>query len=85
MAAFLIVDLDIHDADGFSEYRSRMPEFIAKYSGKYLVRGGDLEVIEGDRTGWFSLDLPIGERFGISSLILSTRSWPTSHAVDGAA
>jgi uncharacterized protein (DUF1330 family) len=48
MAAFLIVDLDIYDADGFAEYRSRVPEFIAKYGGEYLVRGGDFEVIEGD-------------------------------------
>ncbi len=48
MAAYLLVDLDIHDAEGFQEYRSRVPEFIAKHGGEYLVRGGEFEVVEGD-------------------------------------
>ena len=50
MAAYLLVDLDIHDQDGFQEYRSRVPEYIAKHGGEYLVRGGEFEVIEGDWT-----------------------------------
>ena len=48
MTAYLLVDLDIHDQDGFQAYRSRVPEFIAKHGGEYLVRGGEFEVIEGD-------------------------------------
>lgn len=50
MTAYLLVDLDIHDAEGFQAYRARVPEFIAKHGGEYLVRGGDFEVIEGDWT-----------------------------------
>jgi uncharacterized protein (DUF1330 family) len=49
MTAYLLVDLDIHDAEGFQEYRSKVPEFIAKHGGKYPVAGGEFEVIEG---GW---------------------------------
>lgn len=48
MAAYLLVDLDIHDRDGFQEYRARVPEYIARHGGEYLVRGGEFEVIEGD-------------------------------------
>ena len=48
MTAYLLVDLDIHDQDGFQAYRARVPEFIAKHGGEYLVRGGEFEVIEGD-------------------------------------
>jgi uncharacterized protein (DUF1330 family) len=48
MAAYLLVDLEIHDPDGFQEYRSRVPEYIARHGGEYLVRGGEFEVIEGD-------------------------------------
>ena len=48
MTAYMLVDLDIHDMPGFTEYRNRVPEFIAKYGGEYLVRGGEFEVIEGD-------------------------------------
>jgi uncharacterized protein (DUF1330 family) len=48
MSAYLIVDLDIHDAPAFEEYRSKVPAFIAKHGGEYLVRGGGFEVIEGN-------------------------------------
>jgi uncharacterized protein (DUF1330 family) len=44
----MIVDLDIHDQEGFEEYRASVPAFVAKYGGEYLVRGGEFEVIEGD-------------------------------------
>ena len=48
MAAYLIVDLDIHDQAGFQSYRMRVSAIIAKHGGEYLVRGGQFEVIEGD-------------------------------------
>jgi uncharacterized protein (DUF1330 family) len=48
MTAYLMIDLDIHDVEGFQEYRTRVPAFIEKHGGEYLVRGGDFEVIEGD-------------------------------------
>ena len=48
MAAYLIVDLDVHDPDGFQKYREGVGAFIAKHGGEYLVRGGEFEVIEGD-------------------------------------
>lgn len=48
MTAYMIVDLDVHDAEGFAEYRANVPALIAKHGGEYIVRGGDFEVIEGD-------------------------------------
>lgn len=48
MTAYLIVDLDIHDQDGFQVYRNQVPPFVAKHGGEYIVRGGEFEVIEGD-------------------------------------
>ena len=48
MTAYLIVDLDVHDSEGFQKYREGVPAFIAKHGGEYLVRGGDFEVVEGD-------------------------------------
>ena len=48
MTAYMIVDLDVHDQEGFQEYREGVPALIAKHGGEYLVRGGDFEVIEGD-------------------------------------
>ena len=48
MSAYMIVDLDVHEQQGFQEYRAGVPALIAKHGGEYLVRGGDFEVIEGD-------------------------------------
>jgi uncharacterized protein (DUF1330 family) len=47
MSAYLIADIDVLDADGFGEYRAKVPGVIAAHGGKYLARGGTLEVLEG--------------------------------------
>lgn len=47
MAAYFIVDLDIQDPAAFEEYRKLVPATIEKYGGRYLVRGGALETLEG--------------------------------------
>lgn len=48
MAAYFLVDVDISDAAGFEEYRSLVPAVIEKYGGKYIVRGGRFEQVEGE-------------------------------------
>ncbi len=50
MAAYLIVDIDVTDPGAYEEYRRLVPPLVAKYGGKYLVRGGAFETIEGDWT-----------------------------------
>ena len=47
MAAYLIADLDITDPELFAQYRERVPAVIAAHGGRYLARGGPLEVLEG--------------------------------------
>ena len=49
MAAYLIADIHIKDAEGYEEYRNRMSTVIAAYGGRYVVRGGRCELLEGDR------------------------------------
>jgi len=48
MAAYVIAEVEVIDAAGFEEYRQRVPATIAKYGGKYCVRGGATETVEGD-------------------------------------
>lgn len=48
MAAYFVVDLEITNPAGFEEYRRLVPPLIAKYDGRYLVRGGAFEVLEGE-------------------------------------
>ena len=48
MAAYFIADLEITDPAGFEEYRQLVAPQVAAYGGKYVVRGGALETVEGD-------------------------------------
>jgi len=47
MAAYVIVDIEVHDAALYDDYRKRVPATIEKYGGKFLVRGGQFEQLEG--------------------------------------
>jgi uncharacterized protein (DUF1330 family) len=49
MAAYLISDVTVKDAAAFETYRMRAAASIAQYGGRYLVRGGPVETLEG---GW---------------------------------
>ena len=48
MSGYLIVELEITDSAKFERYRELVPAIIEKYGGRYLVRGGDPETLEGD-------------------------------------
>jgi len=48
MAAYFIVDVEITDAAGFEEYRKLVPGTVEKYGGRFLVRGGQVEKLEGE-------------------------------------
>ena len=48
MAAYVIADLTITDPQGFEAYRQMVPATIAKYGGKYVIRGGSMETLEGE-------------------------------------
>ena len=48
MPAYIIADIDVTDPTGYEEYRARVPAVIAAHGGRYLVRGGAVERLEGD-------------------------------------
>ena len=47
MAAYVIADIEVKDPAGYDEYRKLAAPSIEKYGGRYLVRGGKLEKLEG--------------------------------------
>jgi uncharacterized protein (DUF1330 family) len=47
MAAYLIVDIKITDRERYARYVEAVPATIAKYGGKFLVRAGRSETLEG--------------------------------------
>ena len=50
MAAYVIADVDVTDPDLFAEYRKLVSPIVDAFGGKYLVRGGGSEAVEGDWT-----------------------------------
>ena len=48
MAAYLVVDIEVTNPAQFEEYKKLAPPAIAKYGGRYVIRGGAYEVIEGN-------------------------------------
>jgi uncharacterized protein (DUF1330 family) len=48
MAAYAVVNVRVTDPDRYAKYREKAPDTIAQYGGKYLARGGTVEVLEGE-------------------------------------
>jgi uncharacterized protein (DUF1330 family) len=48
MKAYLVLDLAVHDFGSFREYIEKVPSFIAKHGGKYIVQGAEPTPLEGD-------------------------------------
>jgi uncharacterized protein (DUF1330 family) len=48
MSAYLVLDITVNDAQTYERYKQLAPPAIAAYGGQYRVRGGELEVLEGD-------------------------------------
>jgi len=48
MPAYVIVEIDIVDPTGYEEYKKLASATVEKYGGKYIVRGGAAETLEGD-------------------------------------
>ena len=48
MAAYVIVETDITDAAQYEQYKAASPAAIQAGGGRFLARGGELAVLEGD-------------------------------------
>ena len=48
MAAYVIVEIEVVDPVGYEEYKKKAAATVHAHGGKYIVRGGATEVLEGD-------------------------------------
>jgi uncharacterized protein (DUF1330 family) len=48
MPAYVIVETDITDPEQYEQYKAASPGTVAAGGGRFLVRGGELAVLEGD-------------------------------------
>ena len=50
MAAYVIVDSVITDQAVFDDFLEQVPAVVEAHGGKYLARGGAIEIVQGDWT-----------------------------------
>ena len=48
MTAYVIYQGEVTDPDRYEEYKPRAAASIAAAGGRYLVRGGEVELLEGE-------------------------------------
>ena len=62
MAAYVIVEIETTDQLGMKAYREAAAPTVAVHGGRYLVRGGPVQTLEG---GWNPERLAVLGRGGI--------------------
>lgn len=50
MSAYIIVDIHVTDPERYEEYKGLAGPTVAAHGGRYIVRGGAAERLEGTRT-----------------------------------
>jgi uncharacterized protein (DUF1330 family) len=48
MPAYIIVEINIHDHEAYEGYKKLTLDTLKNYQGKFIVRGGKIETLEGD-------------------------------------
>ena len=48
MTAYVIASIHVTDAEKYKNYMALSPAAISAAGGKFIVRGGNLEILEGD-------------------------------------
>ena len=48
MAGYIVADIEITDPDEYQKYAQQTAATLERYGGKFLVRGGRSETLEGD-------------------------------------
>ena len=49
MAAYLIGEIEVTDPQAYEDYRRQVLPVVTQYGGRFIVRGGKVETLEG---GW---------------------------------
>jgi uncharacterized protein (DUF1330 family) len=77
MKAYIIVDVNIHDAVLYEDYKKLTPESLTAFGGRFLVRGGMTETLEGtwSPNRFVILEFPSIEK---------ARAWYTSEEYEAA-
>jgi uncharacterized protein (DUF1330 family) len=48
MPAYIVVEVEVHEPQRYENYKAMVPPSLEAYGGRFLVRGGQVETLEGD-------------------------------------
>lgn len=48
MPAYVMVSVEVDDAEAYEAYRREVPATLEPFRGRFIVRGGAFEVLEGE-------------------------------------
>ena len=48
MPAYIVVEVEVEDPVRYESYKKMVPPSLAAYGGRFLVRGGKVETLEGN-------------------------------------
>jgi uncharacterized protein (DUF1330 family) len=48
MSAYIIAEVDVRDPETYATYRAQTPAAVERYGGRFIVRGGAAETLEGE-------------------------------------
>ncbi len=49
MAVYIVSKVSVHDAEKMAAYVEAAPETVEKYGGRYIIRTGSIQQVEGER------------------------------------
>ena len=73
MSSYLVIDTEVIDEDAFSEFAAKIYDAVTAQGGTFLVRGSDLEVIEGDWTPQRLVIMSFDSNDGAAAFVRSAR------------
>ena len=64
MSAYVVVEVEVHDKDRYETYKQMVLPSLAAYGGRFIVRGGEVETLEGEwsPTRLVIVEFPSAER-----------------------
>lgn len=48
MSAYVIAEMEVHDPERYEQYKDGVPATLEASGGRFVVRGGEVEHLEGD-------------------------------------
>jgi uncharacterized protein (DUF1330 family) len=48
MAGYILVNVEVLDPVGYQQYTAQVPDTVARFGGKFLIRAGANETLEGE-------------------------------------